>query len=86
MDLSQDEISLFTSSLVNYSAKANKEMNPLNELLLQAAKGEIDPIASGIVLFREEPGQHYTGEGIPGRQWIELVVTAGVSDSSVFCG
>lgn len=75
LDLSQDEISLFTSSLVSDYVKANTETNSLNQLLPQAAKvlagkGEIGLISLGILLFREEAGQQQIGEGILGHQWI----------------
>ena len=50
-------------------------MNSLKQLLPQAAKvlagkGEIGPMSSGILIFREEPGQQQIGEGILGHQWI----------------
>lgn len=52
-------------------------MNSLNQLLPQAAKvwagkGEIGPVSSGILLFREGAGQQQVGEGILGHPWIQL--------------
>lgn len=50
-------------------------MNSLNQLLPRAAKvlagkGEIGPMSSGILLFREGAGQQQIEEGILGHQWI----------------